>query len=376
MGTWEAWAYRLVNVGFSNFYSKEFFSEYFPGYLYILWAIGEIYHLIFSKLSYSSFQFEVVLKLVTTVFDIGTSYLIYKTVDLIKPKLAVLASLIYFANPAVIFNSSVWGQVDGVYAFFLVLSSYLLMNKNKYLSSASSSAALLIKPQAVFFLPILFIKVLKDHGFLRLLLAGSIFILVFLLFSFPFFAKDLIGGIIGMSQRSADLYPYTSLFAFNFWGIFGWWRIDLTTFFISFKNWGILVYFIFLIAISLPIFLNKTIKNNKELVYLSFTLSLFSGFLFLTRMHERYLFPVLAFYLVYAIKEKKHLIIYFFITLIHFLNLWYVYYYYDFLYNSTIHPNELYKLIDNYHNLLSLGLIGIFFYLLVNYYDRQIKKTT
>ena len=37
---WIAWSLRLHDVGFTNFYSPTYFSDYLPGYLYILYLIG------------------------------------------------------------------------------------------------------------------------------------------------------------------------------------------------------------------------------------------------------------------------------------------------------------------------------------------------
>jgi len=376
MGTWEVWSYRLINLGFSNFYSKDFYTEYFPGFLYFLWLIGHIYHFLFPNLSFSSFQFEIVLKIVTTIFDLGTSLLIYKIVKRLKPKFAYLSAVLYFSNPAVIFNASIWGQIDGIYTFFLLLSSYLLIEKLKPIKSIFfSSIALVMKPQAIFFLPVLFSDLIKNSKS-RIFFYSIIFLIIFSLAQvFPFFPLNPIQGFIQVTQRSINLYPYTSLFAFNFWGILGLhpWHLDSQIFILSLKTWGIIMYGLSLVAILLPIL--KKNKDKSQLLYLSFALSFFSSFLFLTRMHERYLFPVLAFYLIYAIYKRKLLIIYFLISFIHFLNLWYVYYYYNFVYNFRIEPNALYKFIDNFHNIFSALLIGSFFFILVSYYGFS-KKTT
>src|SRR5260221_5362249 len=36
------WALRLNDLGLSNFYSKEVFTDYIPGYLYVLYFLGFI----------------------------------------------------------------------------------------------------------------------------------------------------------------------------------------------------------------------------------------------------------------------------------------------------------------------------------------------
>lgn len=378
MGDWEAWSYKLVSQGSLNFYSNSFFSDYFPGYLYVLWIIGEIYHFVFPNLSFANFNFEVLIKFITTVFDFGTAYLIYKIIKKHSGKFSKIAALLYLLNPSVIFNSSIWGQIDGVFTFFLVCSSYLLIERKKPLkASFLSSLAFFIKPQALAFYPILLFTVLKSSK-QYLLYVILIMISVPIIFSVPFFGTYPFSGLINLAKKSADVYPYTSLYAYNFWGIFGWWKPDNINFLIfSYKNWGFILYLTAQTLILFPLIENKL---NSKYLYFSSSLSLMAFYVFLPRMHERYLFPFLAFILIASFLNKSRLLIgmYLFISIIHFLNLWYVYYFYDFVYNN---PNmgssilySFYKLLDNNGNTLSLLIVLSFILLLVFYYKSIYAK--
>ena len=42
IGSFEAWSQRLADKGPWGFYSPDVFSDYAPGYLYVLWFIGEL----------------------------------------------------------------------------------------------------------------------------------------------------------------------------------------------------------------------------------------------------------------------------------------------------------------------------------------------
>lgn len=375
MADWEAWSYRLVNVGLSNFYSANYFVDYFPGYLYILWIIGEVYHFIFPNLSFATFSFEVLIKSVTTLFDLGATFCIYKIVHKYNSKLASISALLYLANPAVIFNSSIWGQIDGVFTFFLVYSCYLLTEIKKPLkSSFFYSIALLIKPQSLALYTVIILQNFKS--FKKDILA--VFFVTFItpiVLSTPFFINNPILGLFNLSTSSINIYPYSSLFAFNFWGIFGWWQNDNMIFLnVSYKAWGIILYIIFLFSIIYPLIKNKLTSPK---LYFAYSLSFLIFYLFLTRMHERYLFPFLAFILIAAIINKSKILVgfYFLISLIHFINLWYVYYYYNFIYNTTkINSNFFYQFVSNNHGILSLILILCFIAILTFYYRLFYEK--
>ena len=358
MGAWKDWAERLVNLDPAYFYSETFFSDYFPGYLYILWILGEIYNSIFTNLSFNTLLFEVFIKASTTIFDLATAYFIYKIISKYKQPLANFSVVLYLANPALIFNSSVWGQVDGVLTFFLVTGIYFLIEKkNLVLSNLSLAFSILIKPQAIAVLPTLF-KEYRKILFLPLLI---------IIISLPFFPGNVL-GLYNMALRLADLYPHTSLYAYNFWSIVGWWEHDSTLFLIlPYQTWGFILYSLTLFLILIPLLFRKVEGST---FYLSSSLSFLAFYLFLTRMHERYLFPFFAMLLIAAlIKKSKSLLgIYIITSLIHFVNLWYVYYFYNFVFKGVGETNVIYNFINNNYKILSISLILIFVYLLVIYY--------
>lgn len=373
MNGWKAWSYRLAQVGPSNFYSPDYFSDYFPGYLYILWISGSLFNLF--SLPITGLLFEFFLKFITSLFDIGSAFYIYKIVSRYNRKWAYFAPILYLANPAVLFNSSVWGQVDGIFTFFLLMSAQFLFEKKKIFKSVGAlSLGILIKPQSLAFAPIFAIHLWKN--FSKEIFKSSLFgLLIILILSFPFFSKNPIFGLVELASKSGNVYQYTSLFAFNFWGIFGAWKPDNLEFILSFKIWGIVLYLCSLVLILLPLLGKKIVAGQ---LYFAVSLSLFSFFLFLTRMHERYLFPFLAFFLIAAIiqKSRNFLIFYFLISILHFINLWFVYYYYNFVYeNSKFADNLFYILVNDNFKYFSLLMLILFGVLLIFYYRPYVKKT-
>lgn len=368
VNAWKSWAERLNSLGPSDFYSSDYFSDYFPGYLYILWFMGIIYKFILPNFSFADFRFELFIKLVTLCFEIGTAFFIYKITDKFIPRFKNLAAILYLANPASIFNSSIWGQIDGIFTFFLVYSSYLLTNlKKPVLSSFWSSVSFLVKPHSLPFLPIALVYNFSHN---RKLLPTIILISILtpIILSSPFFGDPT--GLVDLAKRSSNVYPYTSLFAFNFWGIFGWWTPDNVIFILPYQTIGQIMYLLLLLIIVIPWIKNKI---KPEFFYTAVSLSFFSFFLFMTRMHERYLFPFLPFILIAAFLNKSKLLlcIYFFMTIVHFINLWFVYYYYQFVYlNADFANNIFYKFVNDNHEVFSILSIAMFVLALVLYYKK------
>lgn len=86
-GTFAAWGNSLATGGFKNFYTG--WSDYLPGYLYVLWLLGKI-NLILPSIQTITFKLPAILG------DLLTGYLIYKIVLKYKnEKWASIASILY-----------------------------------------------------------------------------------------------------------------------------------------------------------------------------------------------------------------------------------------------------------------------------------------
>lgn len=379
MNDWKAWSARLVEVTPVHFYSPTYFSDYFPGYLYILWFLGFSYHLLFPQLSIFGLGFELYLKFLTNIFDLATAFYIYKIIYRYQKRGALIAVVFYLANPGLTFNSSVWGQVDGILTFFLVYSAYSLIELRKInLFILSSTISILMKPQGLAIFPILLIYYwisFKVKKFLNILFIPLLLVLL----SLPFFLSDPILGLFHLFQKSTATYPYTSMFSYNFWSFAGWWISDSTKFLsLSYQIWGVILFTLSLILIFKPLLLKKNYQN-RFLIYLAICLSSFAFFLFLTRIHQRYLFPFFSFLLIAAsIKNSVYIkIIYAILSTVYLINLGYVYYYYNYVYaNSKFVPGLIYNFLSTNYNVLTIiNLIG-FGLLLWLYYNFSRSNVT
>lgn len=308
-GTFIAWS-NILQFGFKSFYNN--WSDYLPGYLYILWGLGKIgINPMFQTILY---------KLPAIIADLITGLLIYKAISKNKnSNWGLVFSLIYLFNPAILANSTLWGQVDSLTSLFSMLSLYLFPI-NIYLSSVTLAIGTLIKPQAAFIAPAilyLFIKNKKEtlKNYLTYILLGlSVFSLGFLPFSNR---ANLVQFIMERLSLSANQYPYGSVNAFSFWALQGFWKSDNLT------VWFGMATAVVAILVVLYFVFKKNPKNGE---YITASLSLLATFLFMTRMHERHLLPVLAPMLVAGSFNPVFIVGYLGLSLTYTANLAYSYY--------------------------------------------------
>lgn len=280
VNTFISWSKTLASKGFSSFYQNAW-SDYLPGYLYVLYLLGKVKDAI-------SIDQLFVFKLPAILADLATGYLVYKIVENIKgKKFALISSALYVFNPAIIANSTLWGQADSLTILFSLLSVYFL-DKNWVLSSAALAVGTTIKPQAaVASLVVLFVMAKEKWETEKILkYIGFAFILTLLIFV-PFSDKNIFVFAYERILKTLNQYPYSSVNAFSVWGLGGFWRPD-TIGFITPKVIG----YISFLAISLISAIALWKKKGSRYLFLAVLFA--SSFMFFTRMHERHLLPVFA----------------------------------------------------------------------------------
>lgn len=375
MNDWQAWAARLVDTGPMKFYTPSVFADYLPFYYFFLWIIAEIFSFIFGKAAIFSTTFEIYIKVISNIFDILTAYTIFVIINKHSKKWAMIGSLLYLINPSTIFNSSVWGQIDAIPTFLLTYSLYQLgERKNIMQSSVAGALSFLIKPLNISILPIMLVREIKSFSIKKIIASISLAILVSFAIIIFFFPSDPIFGAFGHLFNSINMYPYTSLNAYNFWAIFGWWKSDATLWFnLSYHIWGYVLYAFVLCIIFVP-YLRKKVKIGTQLDYFACALSSFGFFLFLTRIHERHLFPVFALLIISAcIFQSRILIVsYIVLAIINFINLFYSYYYYNVIYNNPMAPkNIIFDISSNYQLIFSILSLIVFVTMFIVYFKNQ-----
>ncbi|WP_250230128.1 phospholipid carrier-dependent glycosyltransferase [Anaeropeptidivorans aminofermentans] len=320
------WSKMLSEDGFSSFYSSDAFTDYPPGYMYVLFILGKAKD--FFRIETDA-AFTLLIKMPAILFDILTSVFIYKISEKrMDKKTAWLIGLIYAVNPAVILDSSVWGQVDSVYSFFLILSIYYLASDKIIRSFGLFAIALIVKPQSLIMSPVYIFYVynyIRKNGFKKESITNIIdgitvglFVIVggILPFTKALDATDVIVQYINTLKS----YPYASLNAFNLYAVFGgnWASINDIFILMPYSLWSII--FIVLITIgSIGLLKRNSSKGNYFFVG---ALLFISTFMFSVKVHERYLFTAIPFMLMAYVynKDKRIFLLYLSLSLSFFIN--------------------------------------------------------
>ncbi len=315
VNTFKSWATMLYENGLSNFYISESFTDYPPGYMYVLYVVGWLSS--FLNFAANSNEFTLLIKMPSIICDILICLFIYNKVK--DKKKAFILAFVYAINPAVILNSAVWGQVDSVYTLITIISIYLLTEKKYLPAFLLFSADILMKPQALIFAPIFIMgafSVFKEDA-VKMQKYCVICIVALILLCLPFTKGFDFIPIVSQYVSTIASYPYASLNAYNFYALIGgnWVPVSEKLVFIPYSLFGMLC----IIAIALSSFYLLYKKTNAFIVA-AFLNTL--TFMFSVKMHERYLYPTLAFLLLaYAYnKQKKFLFLFFGFSATLFLN--------------------------------------------------------
>lgn len=303
-----AWRLYLLIVGFLNFLNQ---------------AIPLFPSKIIPLLGTLNMQ-AVFMKLPIIFADLGVAWLIYQLLPEKKKKTKLILVSLYLFNPAVIYISTVWGQIESITLFFLLLSLYFYFkkgNKEYFFSHVSFVLACLIKQTALWLLPVYLIIWFKKKN-PKLFLQGILLqLIVFVLFYFPFTAsltepfKLYLSTLAGSSTVIADA-------AWNLWSYFYPAGTNDTVLLLglSLRFWSLILIGSSYLFVSLRLWKKVTRENIFSSL---FFLSMIAFFL-QTRVHERHLAPALVF--LFLITFKKPWLKYLSLTclsLYHFLNLYF-----------------------------------------------------
>ena len=277
-----SWFSTAVSQGIRPFYLVAGFADYPPFNVYIFWFFGSIANA--TEIGIAN-----IVKWVPNIFDLATAVLIYYFVRKQSSfKLAILTTALYAFNPAVIFNTAIWGQYDAVYTFFLVLSLMLALRNNPKFSAAVFALAILTKPQGIALAPLLIYLIFRKNGIKNLLISVAVFATTVFAVILPFEWSNPVTFLSNIYFGAYSGYQYTSINAFNLWGMFGLWQPDGNLFILGWALFGAFTVFTLYI-------LHKRFNISGEwlAVFCAF-MFFFAFFMLPTRIHERYLFPAIS----------------------------------------------------------------------------------
>jgi len=282
--TFRHWYDVAAQKGLYGFYDSTW-SDYPPFNVYIFFLFGKLAHALGPG------SLDLLVKLPSNLFDLATAYLIFRFIRLRYSFLLALGVMaVYAFNPATIFDAAVWGQMDSVYTFFMVASLFSATRSRYELSAGLFSLAVLTKPQTVVLLPVLAYLMLRNGGWKRAVSSAAIFFILIFLVIIPFHWDNPIKFLIDR-YRGYNMYPYTSLNAYNFWALLGFWKSDTVSHLgLSYQTWGVIAFLVFGVFVMWQFHR----KPGARAAVCAVFLLMFGFFMLMTRMHERYLFPVFA----------------------------------------------------------------------------------
>ena len=249
--------------------------------------------------------------------------------------MGLLAATIYLFNPATIFNSAVWGQVDSVGTLVILGTLYALASGWTEAAALGATIALLVKFQYAFLIPIVAIVGIRRHLFgvsadpahdgqrdpLRVLTSVAVGVGALVLLLAPFGMTvwspnpDPNVSLIGKFGQAATTYQGLAINAINLWrnawsglGDTLQWGCDVPPvppalgcngpglafavggFAVSWQLLGTLLF----AAAALVALWQVWRHDEPEGILLGALLVAVAFFVVPTRVHERYLFPAIA----------------------------------------------------------------------------------
>ncbi|MGD0644951.1 MAG: glycosyltransferase 87 family protein [Candidatus Bathyarchaeia archaeon] len=285
IGDFSSWFNTAAEHGIRQFYSNAGFIDYPPFNVYVFWAFGSLAKAV-SAIGISTVN---IVKLAPNLFDLATAVLIYVFVrKQASFKLALTATALYTFNPAVIYNTAIWGQFDAIYTFFLILSLMLALKSKPKLSAIAFALGILTKPQGIALVPLIAFLIYKKNGLKNLLVSMLVFVATIFLVILPFEWTNPITFLSHIYFGAYGEYTVTSVNAFNLWGLYGLWMPDGGLFVLGWALFGAFAVFVLY-------FLYKRLHASDDFlaIFAAFML-LFAFFMLPTRIHERYLFPAIS----------------------------------------------------------------------------------
>jgi Gpi18-like mannosyltransferase len=310
------WVTDLHVVGVRHFYALVGDTTYVypPGYLYVLDVLAR----------FTSSPSYLLVKLPTILGDLALAW----TSGVLARRLApeemrrripvralVVAAVLF--NPAVIALSVVWGQVDAIPAFLVVASLLFLLTgrptaRRELAAMILFAAAFAMKPQSSFVFPVLAYALYRRHvhrrslsdmarGVARIVAVGAPALALWALSGLPFGLSPI--GLKDFYSKASNGYKITSVWAFNLWGVIGFQRGDI-------RNATPPVQYVAHVAafdVGALAFVAGTAyviwrahrsinagHNEARVLVAAAAMTSLIAFTVLTRMHERYVFPVVA----------------------------------------------------------------------------------
>jgi Gpi18-like mannosyltransferase len=329
---------------------------------------------------------RVALKLPAILAELGSATLAYAIVSRLSSRTLGIAAAAFIAfDPPLIYDTAYWGQIDALPTFFAIFALFQLAFGSALLAWLLLAFAVLTKTPILVLAPLFLLHPFCFPGAserrrrVRQTIAGILAAgvlcegLALLYFPNPTWLgseQALFDKLYGGSR----LFPYNSLNAFNFWALFGDFDVPDSHSFLGLplRVWGYGLFLIAVLAICTRYALAAKGEPNANArgarVFEAAALLLLAMFLFLTQMHERYLYYSVC-VLGMLFFRRSPVVAAALLSLTLLLNLEYALTFYYLNGNTNlVHVDEFAPWLVH---LCALSNIGVFFWLLRDFLRRS-----
>ena len=311
VGTFMAWAERLASVGPAKFYDPAYFSDYPPGFLYVLWLVGALF---------DGEALRLVVKLLSLPADIAVALLLYRVVRRAAgPMTGALTGALWMLQPGPIFAGPFWGQVDS-WGTFPFLAALVAAGERRWIfAGVLAAVATMVKPQfglaAIVVGAAALVELVRfdrRRPFAEVVVAGVVTAVVL---AVPFGLTP--SAFVDLVRSASETYQYSSLYAFNVWAIvLDFWKPD--------AQWVVFGGFLLVMGIVASLVPLWWRRDTPMLLAVGAFAAM--AFYFLpTRAHERYVFPVFALLAPFALTRGRILLPYVVMAMTFFATLYFAF---------------------------------------------------
>jgi Gpi18-like mannosyltransferase len=217
---WKSWLTYSTFFGIQNVYGLPMPGQtYPPVLLYLLWGLGSIFRGIWPRAEDTPLLTAIV-KIPAVAGDILAALLLAAYIAR-RPAVGATgrraAAAILALHPALIWLSSLWGQVDVLHGGLAAGACVAALAGSAGWTGALVALGILTKPQGLIIAPAvaaLLAARTGKRGIIRAILFGTATTIVVTL---PFVLAGFASSIVKIYAGAGSVYPYLTLNAFNLW---------------------------------------------------------------------------------------------------------------------------------------------------------------
>jgi len=195
--------------------------DYPPLLPYVLWMVGHGLAQISPQALASDRLLDFLIRLPLCAANLLLALLVYGEARRVAGASTAFLPGLVALNPALIFDTAYWGQADALCAVLVVAAAVALVRGRPEWSLAAVTAAVLVKPLAWPFAPLLLLETVKRFGPRRAARAGAGAVVLIVVALLPFVALGRLVDAVRAFAGHLDAMPYLSVNAHNLWWLVG-----------------------------------------------------------------------------------------------------------------------------------------------------------